>query len=1081
MPEPSVMTLSPVMQSASPLTLQVRRVTGALVGRPAETEAIRQELASALEGRLTSVTVEGEPGIGKTRLLLAASEMAAAQGFASIAVTADEELRGPFLLAQAILGSPSTIDAAGGTPAEAAVHQALDALLGTRDPGLESLPPEQRLMRSYDQAAMALRALAAERPLALLVDDVQWADEDSLRLLRYVVRANATSPIFILLATRPEEVALVNEAVTLIADMERMGFVRRLRLNRFSQMETAQYLKQLLGGDVSPASAATMHAQAEGVPFILEELARAYRDTGMVQEIDGVWNLARNAERLVPSAVRTLIQRRAARLPDATKTSLAEAAVLGRSFALRDLRAVKEELGDEECSPSLLAEALDPAVAAGLLVTHPEGSPADYSFPHEQVREWAQASLPAPRKRAIHAAIVRIFTSSGEPPRACLSVLAQHALAAGKGDSAARFSADAARAALDANAPEEVLRIVERALPVASTPQSRVELLRLQDDALEMLRRPNDRLEGLSDLAALADALGDSHLELEVMLRRAAALRLSKEEDRAAEVAKAVRKLAKDRDDMGAELSACLELGQDLLRREIGEGYNDAPIEADLDGAAEAFARAEALAEELGDKRNLAAATRELGTIVFSRARAWFVERQVSRDQSYQEIVQRLAGGESPEEILPSLPIAPLIGEAFQRFQHALGLYEELGDRHGVMASIIALAYLNWGPDLHLQGSAKRIEEIRRLATRMKSLSKESERAIADVQMSYGAHVYARAKVIPDLAISRGEEAFQKARVHGERGVEFAAAGGIALTHLEMDEIEEADQWLDRAAVVATTAPTPLRARLLETWRGIARAAAGDANGMRHHLERAVRLATEQGLPAARCGSLARLALESARLGTELGDEDLLEVAERSAGEAKQIQASLPGHPPWGAQADAAIARVALARGDTKMAAAAGRAAITTLEESFTEDIDLDILVPAARGILAGGTEEEKERIKTELQLTLTFIARRVLDEDIRARWFRARVARDLTDLAGPVASPRQPATTETNGDRLGLDEQEVALLRLITEGKTNREIAEEIGATEDAVARRLGEIFVKIGASSRAEATGFAFMAKVI
>jgi DNA-binding NarL/FixJ family response regulator len=1075
------MTLSPVMQSASPLTLQVRRVTGALVGRPAETEAIRQELASALEGRLTCVTLEGEPGIGKTRLLLTASDLAAAEGFTPIAVTADEELRGPFLLAQAIFSSPGTFDAAGGGPAGAAVHQALDGLMGNSAPGLEGLLPEQKLMRTYDQAAMALRAVAAERPLALLIDDLQWADEDSLRLLRYMVRANAQSPIFILLAIRPEEIALINEAVTLIADMERMGFIRRLRLNRFSQMDTAQYLQQLLGGKVNPTSAATMHAQAEGVPFILEELARAYRDTGMVQEIDGTWTLARNAERLVPSAVRTLIQRRAARLPDATKTSLAEAAVLGRSFALRDLQAVKSELGDEECSPSLLAEALDPAVAAGLLVQHPEGSPADYSFPHEQIREWAQASLPAPRKRAIHAAIVRMFTSSGAPPRACLSVLAQHALAAGKGDAAAQFSADAARAALDTNAPEEVLRIVERGLPVASTPQSRVDLLRLQDDALDMLRRPNDRLEGLSDLAALADALGDSHLELEVMLRRAAALRLSKEEDRAAEVTRTVRKLAQERGDLAGELAACLELGQDLLRREIGEGYTDAPIEADLDGAAEAFSRAEALAQELGDKRALAATTRELGTIAFSRARAWFTERQVSRDDPYQLIVRRIAAGETPDEILPSLPIAPYIGEAFLRFQKALELYEELGDRRGVMASIIALAYLNWGPDIHLQGSARRIEEIRRLATQMKSLSKESERALADVQMAYGAHIYARAKVIPDLALSRGEEAYQKARDLGERGVEFAAAGGIALAHLEMDEVDQAERWLDRAAAVATTAPTPLRGRLLETWRGMVKAAVGDANGMRHHLERAVRLATEQGLPASRCEALARLALESARLGSDLGDQELLEVAERSASEAKQLQVNLPGHALWGAQADAAVARVALAQGDANRAADAARAAMAALEESFTEDVDLDILLPAGRGILAGGREEEKEQINTELQLVVTFIARRVLDEDVRARWFRGRLARELTDIAGPVAAVRPEATAEANGDRMGLDERQVALLRLITEGRTNQDIAKEIAATEETVARQLGEIFAKIGVSSRAEATGFAFMAKVI
>ncbi|HEX2266722.1 MAG TPA: LuxR C-terminal-related transcriptional regulator, partial [Actinomycetota bacterium] len=869
-------------------------------------------------------------------------------------------------------------------------------------------------------------------------------------------------------------------AVTLIADMERMGFVRRLRLNRFSQMETAQYLKQLMGGAVNPTSAATMHAQAEGVPFILEELARAYRDTGMIQEIDGVWTLARNADRLVPSAVRTLIQRRAARLPDATKTSLAEAAVLGRSFALRDLRAVKTELGDEECSPSLLAEALAPAVSAGLLVQHPEGAPADYSFPHEQVREWAQAALPAPRKRAIHGAIVRMFTSSGPPPRACLSVLAQHALAAGKGEAAAEFSANAARAALDANAPEEVLRIVERALPVASTPQSRVELLSLQDDALDMLRRPNDRLEGLSDLTALADALGDSHLELEVMLRRAAALRLSKEEDRAAEAARMVRDLAAERNDHRAELAACLELGQDLLRREIGEGYTDAPVEADLDGASEAFGRAEALAEELGDDQALAAATRELGTIVFSRARMWFLERQINRDETYVNIVQRVAAGEQPEEILPTLPIAPLILEAFGRFQKALDLYEKLGDRRGVMASIIALAYLNWAPDIHLQGSARRIEEIRRLAGQMKSLTKESERGLADVQMAYGAHVYSRAKAIPDLALSRGEEAFRKAQVHGERGVEFSAAGGIALTHLEMGEIDEAERWLDRAAAVASTAPTPFRARRLETWRGMCRAAQGDGHGMRHHLERAVRLATEAGLPAARCEALSRLALESARVGAEQGDQELLTLAERSAEEAKQLAANLPGHPPWQAQADAALARVALARGRPERAAEAGRSAIASVNEAMLEDIVLEVLLPAAKGILAAGGDQEKEEIAMELRLTLTFVAQRVIDEEVRVRWFRGPLARELTELAGPVEATEQRTPAATGGQSF-LNEREVLLLRLITEGKTNEEIANECGVSEQAIVRQLGEVFAKIGASSRGEATGFAFMAKVI
>ena len=110
---------------------------------------------------------------------------------------------------------------------------------------------------------------------------------------------------------------------------------------------------------------------------LVEEMARAYRDGGMVQQVDGVWRLARNAERLVPSAVKTLISRRAAHLPDETKRLLADAAVLGRHFSLKDLREVELRVNDSASEPSTLALALTPAVSAGLLAEHAEQAAAD--------------------------------------------------------------------------------------------------------------------------------------------------------------------------------------------------------------------------------------------------------------------------------------------------------------------------------------------------------------------------------------------------------------------------------------------------------------------------------------------------------------------------------------------------------------------------------------------------------------------------------------------------------------------------------------------------------------------------------
>lgn len=135
--------LAPLQPAFAPLPLQLRRITGAVVGRPIELEAIQQELAVARSGRLAALTLEGEPGIGKTRLLVAASEAANASGFTTIAVAADEEIRGPFLLARSILAAPAPAASVEGDTARQALQRGLDVLSGRDDPGLDRLPPDR--------------------------------------------------------------------------------------------------------------------------------------------------------------------------------------------------------------------------------------------------------------------------------------------------------------------------------------------------------------------------------------------------------------------------------------------------------------------------------------------------------------------------------------------------------------------------------------------------------------------------------------------------------------------------------------------------------------------------------------------------------------------------------------------------------------------------------------------------------------------------------------------------------------------------------------------------------------------------
>jgi DNA-binding NarL/FixJ family response regulator len=265
------------------------------------------------------------------------------------------------------------------------------------------------------------------------------------------------------------------------------------------------------------------------------------------------------------------------------------------------------------------------------------------------------------------------------------------------------------------------------------------------------------------------------------------------------------------------------------------------------------------------------------------------------------------------------------------------------------------------------------------------------------------------------------------------------------------------------------------------------RAGAGDAVGMRDHLERAVAMATEAGQASARCEALARLAVEAARLiarESTLRETDpaLVELVERSAAQVKEALPLLPGHPPWGAQADAALATVALARGETASAAMVGGAALQALDAAHHEDTSLEILIPAARAVLAGGPSEFQEFVRTYLRTTLSRIAQGTADESVRVRWLTGPLGRELVALAGPLDAPGANAAGDIAAGSpavaagIDLSDTERRLLQLLTQGRTNAEIAAELDLPEEDVVRDLARLFAQLGTSSRAEATSLAF-----
>ncbi|TMK22518.1 MAG: adenylate/guanylate cyclase domain-containing protein, partial [Actinobacteria bacterium] len=158
-----------------------------MVGRAIERAAVEHELDAVLGRTIRVLAAEGEPGIGKTRLMEATIEAATARGFGTVMVGGDEELRGPFFMLRTLLSSTSIEALADKAMARESLERARNVLWGRGEAERGGLSPAERTLRIYDVATVAIRQIAEAIPLALLFDDLQWADEDSVKLIRYLV------------------------------------------------------------------------------------------------------------------------------------------------------------------------------------------------------------------------------------------------------------------------------------------------------------------------------------------------------------------------------------------------------------------------------------------------------------------------------------------------------------------------------------------------------------------------------------------------------------------------------------------------------------------------------------------------------------------------------------------------------------------------------------------------------------------------------------------------------------------------------------------------------------------------------
>jgi class 3 adenylate cyclase/tetratricopeptide (TPR) repeat protein len=409
---------------ANPMRLwRVTAVTGAesrleggsartpFVGREQERAALEAHWAIARSGAARFVTVRGEAGIGKSRLI---EEFVADAGVSGVDVLT---LRcTPYAQNSAFLPVIEMIVRRNGLdPALASVDQRLDRLearmaelevtgpdVGPLMAGLLSIPtgerypplalsPVRQRVRTLEILVAALQAIA-RRPTLLVAEDLHWSDPSTLEYLQLAMTSPSPPALLALYSGRPEF-----QPPWAASDVAPM-----IDLNRLDHREVEALVRHVAHGKAIPGEVMRELSQrCDGVPLYIEEMARAVIETGALEEREYSWELTRPLPTgLIPASVDASLMARIDRLGDARATAQL-AATIGREFSYPLLRKVSDR-SDEE-----LREDLQQLVAAGLAWRLAGGDV--FTFKHALVQAAAYESLLRSTRQRFHERIADVL------------------------------------------------------------------------------------------------------------------------------------------------------------------------------------------------------------------------------------------------------------------------------------------------------------------------------------------------------------------------------------------------------------------------------------------------------------------------------------------------------------------------------------------------------------------------------------------------------------------------------------------------------------------------------------------------
>jgi len=359
-----------------------------LVGRSEALQRLDAGLQRARGGRGSLCLLTGEPGIGKTRLAEVFEQRALASGFA-IAWGRCQATEGtpplwPFTQVLRELQSAGVI--------EATSELAGDIDAGRNRDEATSMLSHASLYeavrgshRAIDLVTQSLFAAARKNPLLIVIDDLQWADAASLRLLGYLLGEIARAPMLLLATQRSTDLSSKSGKDRDLLRLYAHPHCERVPLERLSSADVDSYLHGMFGTSDQGLSRAVFERSA-GNPFFMVELLRPY--AGLAPP--------RPEQLQTSGAAQELVRERLRSLPDVSLEVLSAAAVIGQDFDLGLLAYVTDRPGHE------LLEALDGSLANDTIVPSHE-RPGAFAFDHALFREVLYDDLSTRRRCELHA------------------------------------------------------------------------------------------------------------------------------------------------------------------------------------------------------------------------------------------------------------------------------------------------------------------------------------------------------------------------------------------------------------------------------------------------------------------------------------------------------------------------------------------------------------------------------------------------------------------------------------------------------------------------------------------------------